>query len=205
MEEYKDEEEDEHENNKKTRPIDLPLPMNGKEYEIGEFLDLVTTTTAVNSSQCGQLIKAIQAKGYVKVRNNCIYQHLKAHYEGTTAYALDEPQSWRGRPKIRCKADIEAYGIKVKSMQNVKHAIKDLNDVLVETMIQKGWPLQLGAPLCNATLLLYDNLVSEQCGITLCYKSNTKTNNQWTAECSNIGTMAFIVVAAATHFYGGGG
>jgi hypothetical protein len=64
----------------------------------------------------------------------------------------------------------------------VKHTIIDLNDALVETMIQKGWPLQPGAQLCNATLLLYDNLVSEQCGINSCYKSNAKTNNQWTAN-----------------------
>jgi hypothetical protein len=63
---------------------------------------------------------------------------LKAHSEGTTAYLLNEPWTWRGRPKIWCKADIEAYGMKVKSMQNVKHTIKDLNDALVKTMIQKG-------------------------------------------------------------------
>jgi hypothetical protein len=94
--------------------------------------------------------------------------------------------------------------MKVKSMQNVKHIIKDLNNALVETMIQKGWSLKPGARLCVATLLLYDNLISK-CGINLCYKSNAKTNNQWTAERANIGTMAFIVVAAATHFYGGGG
>ncbi len=31
--------------------------------------------------------------------------------------------------------DIEAYGMKVKSMQNMKHTIKDLNDTLVETTI----------------------------------------------------------------------
>ncbi len=96
--------------------------------------------------------------------------------------------------------------MKVKSMQNVKHTIKDPNNALVETMIQKVWPLQPGAQLCNATLLLYDNLVSKLCGINSCYKSNAKSNNQWTAECSKIGTMAFIVVvAAATDFYGGGG
>ena len=54
---------------------------------------------------------------------------------------LNEPWSWRDRPKIWSKVDLEAYGMKVKSMQNVKHTIKDLNDTLVETMIQKGWPL----------------------------------------------------------------
>ncbi len=102
---------------------------------MGEFLDLVTTLTAVNLSQRGQLIKAIQAKGYVKVRHNCIYRHLKAHYEGATVYALDEPWSQRGRPKIWSNVDIEAYGMKVKSMQNVKHTIKDLNNALDETMI----------------------------------------------------------------------
>jgi hypothetical protein len=52
--------------------------MNGKEYGMGEFLDLITTTTAVNLSQRGQLIKAIQAKGYVKVGHNCTYQHLNS-------------------------------------------------------------------------------------------------------------------------------
>ena len=161
---------------------------------------MVTTTTAVNMSQWGLLIKAIQAKGYVKVGHNCIYRHLKAHYEGTAAYALNEPWSWRGRPKIWSKATIEAYGMKVKSMQNVKHIIKDLNNALVETMIQKGWSLKPGARLCVATLLLYDNLISK-CGINLCYKSNAKTNNQWMAEGSNIATMTFSVVAAATHFY----
>jgi hypothetical protein len=66
-------------------------------------------------------------------------------------------------------------------MQNVKHTIKDLNNALVKTMIRKGWPLQPGAQLCNATLLLYDNLVSKQSGINLCYKRSAKTNNQWTA------------------------
>jgi hypothetical protein len=90
--------------------------------------------------------------------------------------------------------------MKVKSRQNVKHTIKDLNDALVETMIQKGWPLQPDAQLCNATLIVYDNLVSKQWGINLCYKSNAKTNNRWTTERSNIGTIAFIVVVAATHF-----
>lgn len=55
--------------------------------------------------------------------------------------------------------------MKVKSRQNVKHTIKDLNDALVETMIQKGWPLQPDAQLCNATLIVYDNLVSKQWGI----------------------------------------
>jgi hypothetical protein len=89
----------------------------------------------VNSSQQGQLFKIIQAKGYVKVGHNCIYRHLKAHYEGTAAYALDEPWIWRGRPKIWSKANIEAYEMKVKSMQDAKHTIKDLNNNLVETMI----------------------------------------------------------------------
>jgi hypothetical protein len=91
--------------------------------------------------------------------------------------------------------------MKVKSMQNVKHTIKDLNDALVETMIQKGCPLQPGARLCNATLLVYENIVSKQCDINLCYMSNAKTNNQWMPESSNIGTMTFIVLAPATHFY----
>ncbi len=51
VEENEDNTDDENENNKKKRPIELPLPMNGKEYGMGEFLDLVTTTTAVNPSQ----------------------------------------------------------------------------------------------------------------------------------------------------------
>jgi hypothetical protein len=141
VEKNEDDKNDENENNKKKRPLELLLPMNGKEYGMGDFLDLVTTTTAANSSQRGQLIKAIQAKGYAKVGHNCIYRHLKAQYEGTAAYALDEPWSRRGRPKIWSKADIEAYRMKVKSMQIAKHTFEDSNDALVETMIQKGWPL----------------------------------------------------------------
>jgi hypothetical protein len=44
--------------------------MNEKEYGIGEFLHLVATKTAVNLSQQGQDVNAIQAKGYVKVGHN---------------------------------------------------------------------------------------------------------------------------------------
>lgn len=95
--EHDDDEDDENEYNKK-RPIELPVPMNGKLYGIGEFIDLVTTA-AENSRERGRLIKAIQGKGYVKVGHNCIYKHLIAHYEGT-AYALDEPWSKNGRPTI---------------------------------------------------------------------------------------------------------
>lgn len=196
-----EEDDDENENENKKTTIELPLPRNGKEYGMGEFIDFVTTTTEANTRKRGQLIKAIQAKGYVKRGHNCIYKHLKAHHEGFAAYALDEPWTVRGRPKIWDTADIEAYGMKVKSRQNVKHTLQDLNNALVETMIQKGYALQPGAQLCKGTLIMYDNLVSRQCGINLCFKSNAKTNNRWTAERSNIGTMAFIVVVAATHFY----
>ncbi len=91
------------------------------------------------------MIKSIQARGFVKVGHDCIYPYLKAHYEGTAAYMLNEPWSWRGRPKIWSNTDIEACEMKVKSMQNAKHKIKDLNNALVETIIQKGWPLQPGA------------------------------------------------------------
>jgi hypothetical protein len=120
----KDDEDDENETYKKKRSTELPLPMNGKEYGMGEFLDFVTTTTAVNLSERGGLIQAIH---YVKVGHNCIYWHLKAHYEGTAAYALNEPWSQRGsRPKIWSNTDIEAHVMKVKSMQNVKHTLKDL-------------------------------------------------------------------------------
>jgi hypothetical protein len=56
VEDNKDDEDDENENSKKKRPIELPLPMNGKEYGIEDFLDLVTTATAVSLSQHGRLI-----------------------------------------------------------------------------------------------------------------------------------------------------
>jgi hypothetical protein len=85
VEEKEDDENDKNENNKKKRTIELPLPMNEKEYGMEKFLDLGTTTTAVNLSQWGRLIKAIQAEGYVKIGHNCIYQHLTAHYEGSAA------------------------------------------------------------------------------------------------------------------------
>jgi hypothetical protein len=42
VEENKDDDSDKNESNKKKKPIELPLPMNGKEYGMGEFLDLVT-------------------------------------------------------------------------------------------------------------------------------------------------------------------
>jgi hypothetical protein len=53
VEEKEDDKDDEYENNKKKRPIELQLPLNWNEYGMEEFIELVTTTTAVNWSQLG--------------------------------------------------------------------------------------------------------------------------------------------------------
>jgi hypothetical protein len=68
---------------------------------------------------------------------------------------MKEPPHMRsmshGAGEVDLRYGAKSYGMKVKSMQNLKHTIKDLNNALV--MIQKGWPLQPGGGLCNAILI----------------------------------------------------
>ena len=178
----------------------LPTPRNGKDYGVGEFLDLVTSKTTANSTDRHKLIKAIMDRKFVMKGTTCLYKHIKRASEGEI-FSIDQKWNKRGNKPIWDKDDIEAYGTWIKSRQGVKHTVNDLNNALVQSMIKNGAAISADTKLCDATLIVYDNIVSKQTGISLCYKSNPKTNARWTAERSNIGTMAFIVVAAAAHFY----
>lgn len=153
----------------------LPIPRNGKEYGIGEFLDLVTSTTAQNSTNRAMLIKAIMDRKYVTKGTTCVYQHIKRASKGVI-FSIDQKWNKQSKKPIWNKDDIEEYGKWIKSRQGVKHTVDDLNKALVQSMIKNGSAISADARLCDATLILYDNIVSKQTGISLCYKSNPKTN-----------------------------
>ena len=73
--------------------------------------------------------------------------------------------------------------------------------MLIKSATKKGCLCASDTKFNPTTINIYMALFANKGGISLTKNSMTKTNAQWTAEHSSIGTIALVIVVACTHFY----
>mmetsp|Transcript_30340 Transcript_30340/g.73245 ORF Transcript_30340/g.73245 Transcript_30340/m.73245 type:complete len:214 (-) Transcript_30340:184-825(-) len=166
----------------KTIP-DVPIPKNGTEYGIGEFLQIVTTPPChKNSWHRGQMIKKIMSPPleYVKRRPGTVYRYIKEFEDPVNpkTFQLYEPWPIIGRKPLLTMAQVDECIAEIK-----------------ET------PSSTNTRFNAATIANYRALFAAKGGISLVLESLAKADNRWIQERSIIGSMAFIIVVAMTHFY----
>jgi len=118
---------------------------------------------------------------------------------------FDFDQSWcdMGRPQIMNDNEVDLFTESVcnnPGEKNMRECVND-NDMLIESARKKGRLCASDVKFNATTVNNYMVLFANKGGISLTDKSIAKNNSRWTAEHSFIGTMALIIVVAATHFY----
>ena len=179
---------------------DPPVPANGSEYGVGEFLHVISRYRKGTWPR-GKLMKKIfDEKKYVKRHRSAAYRHMAASERGKV-YAFNAPWPENGREAIMNETRLEECAKEIRENPGEKLMEKNIQQMLFDSMKQKGYAPDPDMKFNSQTVRNYYAMLANRAGLSLVDKSIEKTSNRWTVEHSIIGTMDLIVVIAMTHFY----
>mgnify|MGYP006192601003 FL=1 len=178
-----------------------PLPANGVEYGMGEFLGIIQTYKRRSKQRGAMIMKMLSPEySYVKRSRRTVYCIIAEHEKGRI-FDFEEPWRDMGRPQIMNDDEVDLFTESVRKNPGEKNMRECVNDMLIESARKKGRLCASDMKFNATTVNNYMALFANKGGISLTDKSIAKTNSRWTAEHSSIGTMALIIVVASTHFY----
>ena len=185
---------------------DPPMPVNGAEYGVGEFLQIVTSPPYFkNSWRRGLMIKKIMSPqfGYVKRGKTAVYDTIKAfeHPTNPKTYRFNEPWNNVGRKPFLTMAEVDECVASIKTTPSEKKMNDQIKVMLLKNMIKNGALPATNMKFNPTTIANYKALFAAKGGISLILESLAKCDNRWIQERSIIGSMALIVVVSMTHFY----
>ena len=186
--------------NKLPISISAPVPKNGKEYGVGEFIKLTLKYrkgTAARSAFLNQVL----AKKFVKKDMSTLHRVLRHNERKQHFYAIDAPWNDNGRPPLLTNAEVKIAVQSILSSGGEKEMLDTVNEILLEKERKNGGLPESSKRYNPQTLKNYFAYMADQAGITITDLSVPKSPNRWIRERSIIGAMAFAVTTAMAHSF----
>ena len=152
-------------------PLSLPtppVPANGVEYGVGEFVKIVSVAKKGSRSR-GNLINQIMVKKYVNGKKANLYRVLSLA-EGGRVFAADEPWGQVGRKPILSDEEVDKI-----AKELAKNPTEKFTNELIKSYIQDKVGLCPGMQFSDSTIDNYRVLIATRGGIVLSDNSNPKS------------------------------
>lgn len=178
--------------------VDVPVPMNGKEYDKFEMCTILENLSA---SHRAKAIDEMIRLHYVPCKRSTVYGMLKKR--SSNKLLLNNDWHGRGRPPLLDLTSMDAIVNKIKKHQGKAYSSKDVGKLIVECrkeMVAEAGYSTVGVPeeLSETTRRNYTAEFALRQEVSIVNKTVRKTNNRFTAENSIIAAFNLALLIAAT-------